>query len=63
MFDREAAKLGVQVPARPVQFFSPTTERERKLAEMRTPEVARKWGFRMNLDMDSFESMFKKGAR
>ena len=44
-------------------FFSPTTERERKLAEMRTPEVARKWGFCMNMGMDSFESMFKKGAR
>ena len=30
--------------------------------ELRTPEVARKWGFRMNMGMDSFESMFAKGA-
>jgi DNA-binding phage protein len=63
LFECEAAKLRVHVPATPVQFFSPTTERERKLAEMRTPEVARKWGFRMNMGMDSFESTFKKGAR
>jgi hypothetical protein len=26
-------------------------------------EVARKWGFRMNMGMDSFESMFAKGAK
>jgi hypothetical protein len=48
--------------ARPTQFFQPTTLRERRLAELRTPEVARKWGFRMNMGMDSFESMFRKGA-
>jgi transcriptional regulator with XRE-family HTH domain len=48
--------------SRPTQFFQPTTLRERKLAELRTPDVARKWGFRMNMGMDSFESMFEKGA-
>jgi transcriptional regulator with XRE-family HTH domain len=47
---------------RPTQFFRPTTLRERKLAELRTPDVAREWGFRMNMGMDSFESMFEKGA-
>ena len=41
----------------------PTTWRERKLAELRTPEVARKWRFRMNMPMDSFVSMFEKGVQ
>jgi transcriptional regulator with XRE-family HTH domain len=49
-------------PSRPTQFFQPTTLRERKMAELRTPDVARKWGFRMNMGMDSFESMFEKGV-
>jgi hypothetical protein len=63
MFEKEAARLHVGVPTKLTQFFQPTTWRERKLAEMRTPEVARKWGFRMNMDMDSFESMFRKGTQ
>ena len=63
MFEREAAKLHARVPTKPTQFFQPTTWRERKLAEMRTPEVGRKWGFRMNMGMDSFESMFRKGTQ
>jgi hypothetical protein len=62
-FETVARKLRVQRLRRPVQFFQPTTKRERKLAEMRTPEVARKWGFRMNMEMDSFESMFEKDAQ
>jgi transcriptional regulator with XRE-family HTH domain len=62
-FESEATKLHVRVPTKPTQFFQPATWRERKLAEMRTPEVARKWGFRMNMDMDSFESMFRKGTQ
>ena len=41
----------------------PTTWRERKLAELRTPAVARKWRFRMNMPMDSFVSMFEKGVQ
>jgi hypothetical protein len=61
-FEAVAAKLRVRRLQRPVQFFQPTTKRERKLAEMRTPEVARKWGFRMNMEMESFESMFEKDA-
>ena len=60
-FARAAKKLRVRPLSRPTQFFRPTTARERKLAELRTPEVARKWGFRMNMEMDSFESMFNKG--
>ena len=62
-FHNAARKLRVRPLSRPAQFFQPTTWRERKLAELRTPEVARKWGFRMNMGMDSFESMFAKGAK
>lgn len=61
-FERAARRLRVRSLSRPAQFFQPTTPRERKLAELRTPDVARKWGFRMNMGMDSFESMFAKGA-
>jgi len=48
--------------SRPVQFFSPTTRRERALAELCTPKVARLWGFRMNMDLESFASMFRKAT-
>ena len=69
-FENAAAKLrleslgssSLRSLSRPTQFFQPTTLRERKMAELRTPDVARKWGFRMNMGMDSFESMFEKGV-
>ncbi len=32
----------------------------RAVAEERTPPVARSWGYRMNMPIDSFESMFEK---
>jgi len=60
-FREEAARLHAEVPLRTAQFFRPTTKRERQLAELKTPEVARRWGFRMNMGMDSFTSMFEKG--
>lgn len=60
---REAASLRAEVGSRTVQFFRPTTKLERQLAELKTPEVARRWGFRMNMGMDSFTSMFEKGMR
>lgn len=43
-------------------FQLPPTENSRELAETRTPPVARKWGFRMNMDMDAFRSLFDKFA-
>jgi transcriptional regulator with XRE-family HTH domain len=61
VFEEAAKLLKVRDLSRPKQFFSPTTWRERQLAEMRTPQAARKWGFRMNMGMDSFETMFNKG--
>ena len=36
---------------------------QRRLAEERTPEVARRWGFRMNMDLESFRSLFERFAR
>jgi transcriptional regulator with XRE-family HTH domain len=62
-FKEEAARLRAEVPLRTTQFFRPTTKRERDLSELKTPEVARRWGFRMNMGMDSFASMFEKGMR
>ena len=32
----------------------------RDLADAKTPKVARDWGFRMNMDYDSFQSTFDK---
>jgi hypothetical protein len=32
----------------------------RALADQNTPPVARSWGYRMNMGMDAFESMFAK---
>jgi hypothetical protein len=46
--------------SRPEQFFTPTTKREKALAELCTPEVARRWGFRMNMDLECFVSLFRK---
>jgi transcriptional regulator with XRE-family HTH domain len=60
---REAAKLRGHAPLRTRQFFEPTTPRERQLAELKTPDVARRWGFRMNMDLDSFASTFRKVGR
>ena len=45
------------------QFFKLRSATERRLAELKTPAVARRWGFRMNLSADSFASMFGKAAR
>lgn len=41
-------------------FLLPPTTTRRKLAEMRTPELARRWGFTMNLDYEAFRSLFDK---
>jgi DNA-binding phage protein len=41
-------------------FFKTRSELERTLAEANTPEVARDWGYRLNMGMDSFESLLAK---
>jgi transcriptional regulator with XRE-family HTH domain len=63
VFGEAARRLKVRQLRRPRQFFTPTTARERRLAELVTPEPARRWGFRMNMDMDCFRTMFEKGSR
>jgi hypothetical protein len=41
-------------------FLLPPTASRRRLSEMRTPEVARRWGFTINLDCEAFRSLFEK---
>jgi DNA-binding phage protein len=57
---RRAAK-----PLRPkdlptTDFFKTQNELERTLAEANTPDVARDWGYRLNMGMESFESLLAK---
>ena len=45
-------------------FFVPSGSKfQSRLAEERTPPVARRWGFRMNMDVESFRSLFDRFAR
>jgi transcriptional regulator with XRE-family HTH domain len=44
----------------PTDFFKTRSELERTLADANTPEVARDWGYRLNMGMDSFESLLAK---
>ena len=41
-------------------FLLPSTKARRNLSTAMTPKLARKWGFRMNLDYEAFESQFNK---
>jgi hypothetical protein len=41
-------------------FEGPQGKYARKLADLRTPEVARAWLFRMNMDLDNFRDFFSK---
>lgn len=56
-----AAALRPTRPPTATKFF---TRREsplaRMVAEERTPPVARMWGYRMNMPMESFRSLFEK---
>jgi transcriptional regulator with XRE-family HTH domain len=54
---------GARRRARASQFFKLRSATERRLAELKTPAVARRWGFRMNMSDDSFASMFRKATR
>ena len=61
---REARPLAGEARrrVRASQFFKLRSATERRLAELKTPPVARRWGFRMNMSADSFASMFEGGA-
>jgi len=41
-------------------FLLPPTTARRKLAASRTPAVAKRWGFQMNMDKEAFASLFEK---
>ena len=41
-------------------FFAETSKRRLTRAERETPAIAKRWGWRMNMGLDAFESMFKK---
>lgn len=44
-------------------FFSGShSKRELQLAEMRTPDIARRWGWKMNMGLDAFADMYAKHA-
>jgi len=62
---REARPLaaGARRRKRATQFFRLRSATERRLAELKTPPAARRWGFRMNMSADSFASMFRKAPR
>ena len=41
-------------------FFMNPSKYSQKLAEERTPDLARKWGWSMNMGLDAFESTYQK---
>ncbi len=43
-------------------FLRPHSKYERRLADKNTPAAARRWHFRMNMGLGSFESTFAKLA-
>jgi hypothetical protein len=49
---------------KPIMFFleGGDSELERELAELNTPETARRWHYLMNMPFDSFASLFKKAT-
>ena len=53
-------------PRQVTYFFSVKNIFDKELADLRTPPVARRWGFLMNLGEDSFRTLFERhvgGAR
>ena len=63
--DRDLAKAAEEFRDHRVRrskdfFVGRNSTHARSLAEQRTPPVARKWHFRMNVSMDSFSSTFRK---
>jgi len=45
------------------QFFSGLGPYAADLARQRTPKEARRWGYLMNMPLDSFGTLFEKHAR
>lgn len=47
-------------PTEPRFFFAPRSRWDRELAEAQTPEVARRWGFVLNMTLDAFRTLLEK---
>jgi DNA-binding transcriptional ArsR family regulator len=61
---RRAARLKDSRMSKMHDFFLvDQSDRARRLAEENTPPSAREWRFRMNLPLESFESLFRKFVR
>src|SRR4051812_38886743 len=58
----EKARRLWRPPRETRHLFRPRNEFDRELAEHRSPEVARKWGFLMNIGEDSFRALFERHA-
>ena len=62
-FKRWAARLRDDRVRATQDFFQlPTTPAARMLADRRTPSAARRWGFRLNEDLESFRSLFDRAT-
>lgn len=55
-----AARFEKAKSAAPRFYFEPRGDRDRRLVELRTPAVARRWGFLLNMPTDSFRSLMSK---
>lgn len=58
----EKARRWWRPPREQLHFFLPRNQFDRELAEHRTPPVARKWGFLMNMGEDSFRALYERHA-
>jgi hypothetical protein len=58
----EKARRLWRTPSEFHYFFRPRNDFDRELAEHRTPAIARKWGFLMNMGEDSFRALFERHA-
>ena len=58
----EKARPWGRPPRETRHLFHPRNDFDRELAEHRTPPVARKWGFLMNIGEDSFRALYERHA-
>jgi len=58
----EKARRWWHPPRETHHLFRPRNDLDRELAERRTPPVARKWGFLMNMGEDSFRTLYERHA-
>jgi len=58
----EKARRWWRPPRETRHLFRPRNDFDRELAEHRTPPVARRWGFLMNMGEDSFRALYERHA-